>query len=277
MIELHRIATLGVSAASGLVRYGETLVVIADDEVGLHLYALDGAPLGEQPLFDGALPDDPAARKRAKPDLESLVALPDGRLLGIGSCSKAGRDRAVLVDGRAIMPVELAPLAAELARSFDRLNIEGAVALGPHLVLLTRRTGARGRNTMVRLDLDRVLASLSSSTPCIDARAVVDVIDVALGDEQGVPYGFTDGTSVPDGLVFSAVAEATDDPVDDGACVGCVIGRLDGSGRVVARWATSPRAKIEGIAFDYDGSLLAVADADDRGVLAPLFRARFPT
>lgn len=275
MIELHRIATLGVSAASGLVRRGDELVVVADDEVGLHRYGLDGTPRGDLPMFDAVLPDDPVARKRAKPDLESLVMLPDGRLLAIGSCSKAGRDRAVLVDGRAVTHVDLAPLAGALASSFDRLNVEGAVVLGRHFVLLTRRTGRQGRNALVRLDLARVLASLSSAA-CIDARALVDVVDVALGDEHGVPYGLTDGATVGNGMIVSAVAEATDDPVDDGACVGCIVARLDVDGRLLARWPTSPRAKLEGIAIADDGCLFAVADADDRGVLAPLFRARLP-
>ncbi len=276
MVELHRIATLGVSAASGLVRRGDELFVVADDEVGLHRYALDGTALGDVRMFDGVLPDGPAARKRAKPDLESLVGLPDGRLLALGSCSKAGRDRAVLVDGDAVRLVDLAPIARALEPSFDRLNIEGAVVLVPWLVLLTRRTGRQGRNAMVRLDLGDVLASLASASPCIDARGFVDIVDIELGDEGGVPYGFTDGAADGYGFAFSAVAEATDDPVDDGACVGCVIGRVDPDGRVVGRWSTSPRAKIEGIAVRDDGEIFAVADADDRGVLAPLFRARLP-
>jgi hypothetical protein len=276
MIELERIATLGVSAASGLVRVDDELIVVADDELALHRHALDGTPLGEVRLFEGVLPDDPVARKRAKPDLESLVALPGHRLLALGSCSKPGRERGVLVDAGVVTQVDLAPLAARLATSFDRLNIEGAVVLPPYFVVLTRRTGASGRNAMVRLDLDRVLATLSSATPCIDAGALVDIVDVDLGDVHGVAYGFTDGVAEGDGVVFSAAAEATDDPVEDAPSLGCVIGRMDARGRLVGQWPTTPNAKIEGVALGDDGWLLAVADADDRGVPAPLFRARLP-
>ncbi|HET6582431.1 MAG TPA: hypothetical protein VFG69_03265, partial [Nannocystaceae bacterium] len=262
-----------LSAASGLVRTGAEIVVIADDELVLHRYALDGTPRGELRLFAGELPAEPVARKAAKPDLETLSALPDGRLLALGSCSRPWRERAVLVDRDAVVEVDLGPIARALADRFDRVNIEGACVLGSQLLMATRRTGATGRNAIVRLDLARVLAMLDAAPARIETTALVDVLEIELGAEQGVPFGFTDAAAWNGGVLFCAAAENTDDPVDDGICVACTIGWLDASFEVRRRWSVTPRAKIEGIAVGDDDVLYAVADADDRGVLAPLFRA----
>jgi hypothetical protein len=275
-VHLHRIATLGLSAASGLVRRGDELLVVADDELVLHRYTLDGTARGELPLFPGELPIEPRARKEAKPDLEALVELPGERLLALGSCSKPWRERGALVEGDRVREVTLSPLCDALRDRFDRINFEGAAVLAPHLVLLSRRTGRRGRNALVRLDLSRSLATLSSTTPSLEADALVDVIAVELGDEGGIAYGFTDASAWRGGLLFAAAAENTDDPVEDGACEGCVIGELASDGRVLRRWPVAPCTKLEGIAVDDTGELYAVADADDRNVLAPLFRGRVP-
>src|SRR5688500_2054078 len=65
-----------VSAASGLVRHGEYLYVVADDEAHLGIFPVSSRALGKLARI---LPDDlplPAAqRKRLKPDFESLVML----------------------------------------------------------------------------------------------------------------------------------------------------------------------------------------------------------
>src|SRR5687768_10956382 len=98
MIELEPIATLGISAASGLVRRGDELLVVADDELCLLRVGLDGRERGRVRLFEGELPREPRARKRAKPDLEALVDLGDGRVLALGSGSKDNRMRGALVD-----------------------------------------------------------------------------------------------------------------------------------------------------------------------------------
>jgi hypothetical protein len=276
VIVLEQIATLAVSAASGIVRVGDELWVVADDELELGRYSRDGRLLGRVALFDGVLPDDLGARKRAKPDLEVLVDLGDGQLLALGSGSKAKRMRGALVTGNAVVEVDLEPLYDELAREIDRLNVEGASVLGDHLVLLTRRTGSRGRNTIVQLDLAATRRALAKRTPKLTSKLLVGILEVELGEVDGVPYGFTDAT--PDGarLLFTAAAEQTDDPVDDGVCVGCMIGRVDATGTVLARWPVTPLVKLEGITRSTDDTVLLVADADDRQVHAPLFRASIP-
>jgi hypothetical protein len=279
MIVLDLLATLELSAASGLVCRGSELFVVADDELELQRYALDGTLVGRTRLAPGSLPEEAKARKRAKPDFEALAALPEGTLLAIGSCSTALRERAVGIGPSGIVDVDLGPLAAATAPALGGLNLEGAAVLGDSLVLLSRRTGSRGRNAVLWLALEQVLDALSSASPRLDAAMVVSIDEVDLGGVDGAAYGFTDvavwqrDRHQPATLLFSAVAERTDDPVEDGACAGCVIGELDAAATL--RWMTpvSPMAKVEGIALGPRGELFAVADADDRSVAAQLFRA----
>lgn len=280
MLVLEHIATLDIAAASGLVLLGDELAVIADDELSLSRYHPDGRPIGRLPLFAGSLPDKPAARKRAKPDLEALVALPDGRLLALGSGSAPSRDRAALVAGATgtatVTEVDLAPLYAGLRARSAPLNIEGACASGGELVLLSRRTGSQGRNALLRLDLHTAMAALDRRPARLDPSLLVGVTEVDLGAVQGTSLGFTDAAPWRDGILFAAAAEVTDDPVEDGACIACELGWLDAAGCLRWRTRVDPCVKIEGIAVRGDRHLLAVADRDDRTRPAPLFAATLP-
>lgn len=83
-----------LSAASGLVRLGQRLYVVADDELHLGIFK-DSTVTGQAPskgkllrLLEGDLPNKMEKRKKAKPDLETLALLPalpgfdTGALLG---------------------------------------------------------------------------------------------------------------------------------------------------------------------------------------------------
>ena len=279
-----------VSAASGLACAGASLYVVADDE--LHLGVFDAA--GNAPgrllrLFDGELPADKAARKKQKPDLEAIVELPpfgdfeDGALLALGSGSKRRRRRGTLLrlDERGAVEgapriVDVSQLFEELDRRLPALNIEGAVAIGNELRLLQRANKKHPRNAIIRYSLPAILAALASGgaigaiTP-----AAIDTID--LGDIDGVPLSFTDGASLPDGgMVFTAVAEDTEDTYNDGACLGAAIGvaARDGTVRFLDRLDASH--KVEGVAARVDNNvirLLLVTDADDPAVPASLYSA----
>jgi hypothetical protein len=279
VIALERIGTLDVAAASGLALHGGELVVIADDELALSRYGVDGQPLGRVQLFPGTLPEEARARKLAKPDLEALALLSDGRLLALGSGSAPARDRAALVsaDRAQVTEIDLAPLYEELHRRFDRLNVEGACETAGELILLTRRTGRQGMNALVRLDLATVLGGLERRR--VEAAALIDVQEIDLGAMGGTPLGFTDAAAWRGGLLYAAAAEVTDDPVEDGACVGCEIGWIDQSGALGHREPVAPCVKLEGITVESNERrhrLLAVADADDRSRPAPLFAAVLP-
>ncbi len=275
MIELEQVGRLTVSAASACVVRQGRLYVVADDDVTLRSFALDASPLEVVSLFPDAMPADEKARKKVKPDLETLAVLPDGSLLALGSGSSAARQRAAWVrfsgSGVQVDVVDCAPLFARLAREFEQLNVEGLVVQGDALVLGQRGNGAKRENALVRLDLAQVLRCLDRGA--LRADVVLGVERVDLGELDGVPLSLTDLALGSDGsLRFSAAAEDTEDPYVDGVCAGSVIGAIDG-GRVSWSERVSLVVKIEGLTLIKGDRWALVADADDPTVMAPLFVA----
>ena len=275
-----------VSAASGLVVSGGWLYVVVDDEAGLGVFRKDSDEPGRLLRLPGEpLPNDPVARKNAKPDLEALCVLPPhddaphGALLGLGSGSAAPRLRGFHwpLDARGALrgeaeAVQLAPLYEELGRHFAQLNVEGATVAGDELLIAQRGNSAEGINAIVALDLAATLAGLVAERE-LHAEGLRAIERHELPELNGVPATFTDLAALPDGrVVYIACAEATDDPVRDGEFVGAVAGVLGGS------WAAlQPAHKVEGVSPVITGDrveLLLVADADDRAIPAPLLRSR---
>ena len=71
-----------ISAASGLVWIGSQFYVVADDEFHLGVFSQDALSPGRLiRLFDGALPDSKAERKKRKPDLETFCIFRDRRAI----------------------------------------------------------------------------------------------------------------------------------------------------------------------------------------------------
>jgi hypothetical protein len=282
-----------LSAASGLACPGASIYVVADDELHLGVFpAVGHAPGHLLRLFDGELPPDKAARKKQKPDLEAITPLPafgpftNGALLALGSGSKKNRCRGALL---ALDPsgtvtgapkiIDAAPLREDLDRRFPDLNIEGAVVIGGEFWLLQRANRKHPQNLIIRYPLASVLAALAAGdiTGTL-APSAVDAIE--LGEIDGVPLSFTDGASLPDGsMVFTAVAEDTEDTYNDGACLGAAIGVAapDGTLRFLKR--CDECHKIEGVAARGDNNvirLLLVTDADDPAIPASLFTTTLP-
>ena len=276
-----------LSAASGLVCIDSVAYVIADDELHLGVFRTDTSDPGRLiRLFDGTLPEEPKARKKKKPDAEAVVLLPadrrnpNGSLLIIGSGSRPNRQRGGIVAldaGGGItgapLVVDLSPLYALLHSACPELNIEGAVVLNDEMWLLQRGNKGTGRNAIVRFALDDFLEALRPDTR---RQGPIAVEDYALGDIDGVPLSFTDATGLPDGrLIFTAVAEDTDDPYDDGRCLGSAIGLIE-SGKLCRVERVDEGCKIEGIHAQPDGDtirLLLVTDADDADIPAQLLTA----
>ncbi len=274
-------------AASGLVLVGPRAFVVADDAMTLASFALDAPSEAGQTwrLFDGGQPEDPAARKAAKPDAESLLhvppsaAQPHGALLALGSGSRATRFRGALValgpDGLphgAPQPQDLHPWFDPWMIGVHEPNVEGAFLQGSQLVLLQRRNGHAGTNATVTWPWPLALGGEPRVTRW----------DLGLLD--GVPLGFTDGCALPDGgWLFSAAAEDTDDAYQDGRCTGSVLGRVGPDGALRALWrlstqASSP-AKVEGVALQPEGlgwRVWMVTDADDPTRAADLLSAPLP-
>ncbi len=276
-----------LSAASGLVRVGAHLYVVADDELDLGVFAAAGSRPGRfHKLFAGKLPDKKKARKKHKPDLEALCLLPparghkDGALLLLGSGSRDNRRRAALLpldaDGALVGAPELldlTPLYRPLEARLEKLNIEGAVVRGPEL-LLFQRGNKGGPNAVIRMKLAPTLAALRKGK----GKIAFTVTPHDLGMIDGVPLGFTDASPLPGGaIIFTTVAEATDDAYLDGPCRGSAIGMLDPKGRVTWLKRLKGRGKIEGVHATRQGkqvALLLVSDADDASVPAGLFAAK---
>ena len=285
MLDVTAVATLDVSAASGLVALADRLCLVADDEVFLSVYGLDGTPRERIPLFPDVLPEDHAGRKRRKPDLEAVALLPDGHVLALGSGSTEARRRGALLDptrDTAARMIDLGPLYERLARDVPDLNIEGAAVSGDALWLLQRGNGPARFNATIELDLAQVMRTLEASAS-IAAGVLRSVTRVAVGDLDGVPLTFTDAIARPGGgLIFSAAAEDTLDTYHDGACAGSIIGVLV-DGRVTRHVRVNPTLKLEGIAragLAGNGrsgpALWLVADPDDREIRASLYRATLP-
>jgi hypothetical protein len=281
---------LHLSAASGLVRVGEFLYVVADDEHHLGVFPVAGnAPGYLFPLFAGELPDAKAERKALKPDLETLALLPafdgypNGALLALGSGSKRNRRKGVLLPldvhgaiSGAPRLIDLSDLYAVLREHIDDLNIEGAVVTADSLLLLQRGNKKHAENFIVELRLAELLTSFSVAGAA-HAASFKSLRSCDLGVVDGVPLSFSDGAVLPDGsLVFTAIAENTEDSYNDGACVAAAVGVIDRQGTVRRMELLEHPHKIEGIDARVDGAairLLLVTDADDASVAASLFSA----
>jgi len=248
-----------ISAASGLVRAGGWLYVIADDEHHLGVFEVDSERPGEVvELLPGALPVPPKARKQEKPDFESLLRLaafarfPNGALLALGSGSRPNRRRAALIALDALGAVTgsariitLDAFYARLQRDFPELNIEAAEIVDQELWLLQRGGKSGSANACLRFGLDEFLALLGGQTGALEPRSV-QILD--LGEIDGLPLCFSDATLMTDDkLLFTAITEDTENSYEDGRCGGAAIGILasDGSVRMLGR--VDPDLKIEGI------------------------------
>jgi hypothetical protein len=278
-----------VEAASGLVRTGGSLCVVADDALALALFPIEGdAPGRLVALLSGDLPDDDDERKARKPDFEALTLVPPfpgaphGALLALESGSKASRhwaavwplDRDGALDGEPER-VELSPLYRELGERLPGLNVEGAPVHGDRLLLLQRGNEPGSVLATAALSLAGVLDRLAAGR-ALDGALVEEVREHDLGTVgEGVRLCFSDAAPLEDGrLVFSAVAEDTE---RDGALAGAALGVIGPDGEVERIEPLEPAAKVEGVeaALGPDGiDLLLVADADDPDRPSPLLAAR---
>jgi len=277
-----------LSAASGVVRRGEFVYVIGDDELHLGEFRLSSHLPGRlRRVLTGELPDDQGERSGAKPDLEALTLLPPftghpyGALLGLGSGSGPGRDRGFVcrlgADGAiAGEPAELdlGPLYRLLGEEAEELNIEGAATMGEQMWLLHRGTSRKDPNLVAELSLEQLMRSLQDDR-CLDADELQSVRRYDLGDIDGVLLAFSDATPVADRLlVFTASAEA-----DDGRIRGSVVGTLGRDGTAQRLRTIDRRWKVEGVHAAIDAGVLDftfVCDQDDPASPAPLLSATMP-
>lgn len=268
-----------ISAASGLVCKNGRVYVMADDEHHLAVFDHLHRPGALFRIFPDDLPQSKKARKRLKPDLETLCWLPASgstkaaRLVALGSGSRPNRNLGAVIplqpDGRPapwhrIQRFDLTPLYRPLAALLGEINIEGAMVIGDELVLLNRGLPGRSPNAVARYRLRDVLALMDGDARALPPRSVQRF---RLGAIDGVALGFTDAAALPDGgWVFCAVAEDTADSVADGRCAGSVVGVVTASGKRLPLYRLAPTVKVEGIAVRASAggmTVCLVTDADD--------------
>lgn len=287
MVTPEKIRHLPLSAASGLVIVGDYFYVIADDDLHISVFSLRDEQFHQRiPLFNKQIAlhlqeqmcTDSIMRKKHKPDLEALAWLPEmpdfphGALLALGSGSKRNRQRAVIIpfqaDGSVSTQTTIWDLSALYASlPVDDLNIEGAFIANQQLVLMQRGNSRHAQSALV-------FVPLGSLSPCD-----IQTIHYTLPTIAGIPLGFTDGLYLPSGdILFSAVAENTDDSYNDGACVGAALGGINAQGELLACELLSQPCKVEGIAMATGDitHLYMVTDADDANIPAVLYRATVP-
>jgi hypothetical protein len=230
--------------------------------------------------------DDERGNKRWKLDLEACFVAESvdcTRLVALGSGSSPLRERIVVLEWRDSPEPHrrcfdgsrlFATLREAWAGVGASINIEGAVALGDVIRLLTRGTGrayAGRRTANATCDLDRTALAAYLAAPEVAAPPAPKNVRVHdLGMLDGIALGFTDATRWGETWLYSATAEDTAGAVDDGPVAGSAIGVVDPRGD--GRWAVVMQpdgsrfiGKIEGIVADpgHAGRLLAVLDADD--------------
>ena len=278
-----------VSAASGLVRVHSFLYVVADDELHLGVFREGSAAPGHLVrLFDGVLPDAKANRKTHKPDFEALILLPahgdypHGALLALGSGSTRNRKRGALIrlDAQGAVHghprvVDFSDFLAPLENLFPALNIEGAVVSGGALRLFQRGNKRDARNAIIRCPLPPFLDALGDSHVGTIAPSAIDHFD--LGHIDGIPFCFTDAVVLANGdMVFTAIAEDTDNTYDDGPCAGAGLGIVGNDGKLRCLNRLDRPYKVEGVDARVDRdvlNLLLVTDGDDAERAACLFAA----
>lgn len=283
--------TRRIEAASGLAIIGRTAYVIADDEAYLAVFRDMGRSAGATvELLDVDIPDDPAERKKHKPDLESLTPLPPfgafdhGGIIALGSGSGRGRDLGAfaVLDGnggiRAAIQLDTGPLMEELGRRIPKLNLEGTAIAGHALRVLQRGNDPDSFNAHIDLDLDGLMDTIQTSR-ILAADLIVDVHEHEVGRVRGTKLCFSDADTLPDGrIVFSASAE-TDEEGIDGQIAGSAVGLMEVDGDILWVEPIEVNTKVEGLAVTVEDDVThayMVSDEDDPERPSALLRTTIP-
>lgn len=255
------------SSASGIVVFGDQIVVVADDEHSIGIFSPESNAAGSLiHLEENELPLEKKARKKAKPDHEALFALDANRLIAMPSGSKPNRRMAheIHLARNQVSRVDVSDLFLELEKDFSELNIEGSALVPGFVCLAQRGNSAEGRNALIFLDHAGFVDALTSSKS-ISAKTIRRTQAVELGTIDSIPLSITDISPTPNGnLLFTAAAEDTQNTFEDGEIRGSCVGVMNLDGKVEAMIQIAERVKLEGIAFDSKRKkIYLVTDADE--------------
>lgn len=276
------------SAASGLVRNGKHFYVVADDAQVLGYFRWGQAARVINILQRPPLPANSSLRAKVKPDFEALTLLenePEPSLLALCSGSGEYRDSAVYIplslDGKpaARVEIDLKPLYDELRKRFSQLNVEGVAVVQDRVRLLQRGNSSKDPNAIIDLDLEAFLQAIKRERR-VTSEVVREIKEIDLGSTEGrrgpVRWTFTDLCALEDGKsVFTAAAEDTDNPYEDGEILGSAIGVMELDGTISSFYRVKQKIKLEGVAVK-GKTLYLVTDADDPKNPAVLYKVRMP-
>ncbi|HEY6529418.1 MAG TPA: hypothetical protein VIZ65_12040 [Cellvibrionaceae bacterium] len=271
-----------LSAASGLVKLGDWFFVVADDEKFISVFQHNNpAPGIPHRIIEGNFPQDVEARKKIKHDFEVLTLLPSsqqhpyGALLILGSGSAKQRKQGAIIPfiekPNAKTPpvlgeveiIDLDPMYDAFKDEPGKINIEGAVIAGKH-ILLFQRGNKNNHNAIIKIKLNDFFAAVTGKN---NNSPHYQLTRFDLGDIDGIPLCFTDATALPDGSVlFTAAAENTSDAYIDGACMGSAIGIINADGELINITPVDLRIKLEGIEAEIEADrirLWLVTDPDN--------------
>lgn len=281
-----------LAAGSGLACVRDWMYIAADDELSVGVFPVNSTDPGKlHSLFPGTLSADAKQRKKQKPDIESILLLPnDAGLLLVPSGSRSNRVRGSLVlteskgEIRETHAVDFSPLYEALDSHIKSLNIEGSTRFGDSVLLFQRGNKTNGDNAIITLDRKKFFNSLEAEGR-ISADCLSNVTQCPLRHIENVPLSFTDACTLDDRhIIFTATAEDTTNPYDDGPALGSVIGILDNTFRVISQHTVDFPEKLEGLWIvnrsplpTWSGEVLLVTDADNRHIPAKLLSTRVPT
>lgn len=284
-----------LAAGSAITAVGNELQIVADDAIDLVTFERDSTAPGRLTrLFERPnLPLDHDERKELKPDLEAATIIGEGESstwMGLGSGSTGRRMSGVWMPrGQEPIEFDLEPLYNHLKGEYPKLNIEGCspIVEENRLRLAQRGNGKGSVNALIDLDLKRAVELARNGQPwgpdlILDQKQVnlpqLECPPPAPGERPGsatVPLTLTDLTPL-DGkrCLFTAAAEDTSNPYDDGKVVGSAIGVLEFDGTVSQLHKVDQVVKLEGITARRSGDqvqALVVTDNDDPTTSASLY------
>ncbi len=273
-----------ISAASGLVLQDQTFFIIADDELVLSQFSMNPAEPGSWiQLWDQALPLSHKERKKAKPDLESLLKLPESifgpshSLLAIPSGSTTNRNTGAWIENDTIMKIDFSNLYQHLRTLLPELNIEGAAIQGKELKLFQRGNGSLRQNAVINLKLDGCALEMKGSNS-LSRECFSSLIPIHLGKLRDVDLSFTDATADHQNRIwFLAACENSNSTYDDGLYGGAILGCLNSDHEIIFQEEIDSPVKPEGLCLDPDHQYFyVVTDADQETEPALLLKGKLP-
>lgn len=282
-----------VSAASGMQIIDKNLYVVADDELFLASFPLDLSQQGKLfKLVPGKLPKDHVARKKGKPDWESMALLPknsflpEGGLLLLSSGSGPKRQKAVIsvleADGPSSrsISIDMSEIYQEIGKEIKELNIEGVIVVKNELKFFHRGNGQLKENAVISINLDSFMNFVENQKlgPSIK---IINSIRFYRSEIKGGPIAtFSDGASLSDGrILFTASVEESANTYDDGEVMGSFLGLMDQDDNIKWMAPFDINIKAEGIAISETQTEVEVfitTDPDDPHKASILYRLLIP-